>query len=105
MVNISVYLMWQEPGVIEAEIGRAGTAEVIKKILTDRKPGAPCLPKENPFGIYPDNPITLPSWFTEEDLAYNATKFNQKGFTGGLNYYRALDLYVQFHLSTHKLKC
>ena len=41
-------------------------------------------------------PIPLPSWLTEEDINYYAGKFNQKGFTGGLNYYRALDL-CDFH--------
>jgi hypothetical protein len=80
--------------VIEAEIARAGTAEVLMKTLTDRNPGPPCLPQENPFGIYPENPVTLPSWLTEADLAFYATKYSQKGFTGGLNYYRALDMYV-----------
>jgi len=35
---------------------------------------------------------TLPSWLTEEDINYYAKKFDQKGFTGGLNYYRAADL-------------
>ncbi|KAI5587216.1 hypothetical protein BDE02_05G016600 [Populus trichocarpa] len=83
---------FQEPGVIEADIARAGTAEVLMKTLTDRNPGPPCLPQENPFGIYPENPVTLPSWLTEADLAFYATKYSQKGFTGGLNYYRALDL-------------
>ncbi|GFZ13744.1 alpha/beta-Hydrolases superfamily protein [Actinidia rufa] len=28
----------------------------------------------------------------KDDVNYYAAKFNQKGFTGGLNYYRALDL-------------
>ncbi|EEF49908.1 epoxide hydrolase A [Ricinus communis] len=83
---------FQEPGEIEAEIARCGPAEVIKKILTDRKPGPSCLFKENAFGICPNNPITLPSWLTEEDVAYYAANFNQKGFTGALNYYRAMDL-------------
>ncbi|KDP23458.1 hypothetical protein JCGZ_23291 [Jatropha curcas] len=83
---------FQKPGEIEEEIARVGTEEVLKKIFTDRKPGPPCLPKENAFGSCKENPVTLPSWLTEEDLAYYVTKFNQKGFTGGLNYYRALDL-------------
>ncbi|XP_021645898.2 LOW QUALITY PROTEIN: uncharacterized protein LOC110639318 [Hevea brasiliensis] len=83
---------FQEPGEIEAEIARAGTAEVLKKIWTIRKPGAPCMPKENSFEICPENPSTLPSWLKEEDLAYYVSKFNQKGFTGGLNCYRAMDL-------------
>lgn len=82
--------------MIEAEIALAGTEEVLKKILTVRKPGPPCLPKENPFGIYPEEPVTMPSWLTEADLSFYATKYSQKGFTGGLNYYRALDLYVLF---------
>ncbi|PSS28836.1 Lipid-phosphate phosphatase [Actinidia chinensis var. chinensis] len=83
---------FQKPGEIEAEIAMYGTAQVLKKILTDRKPGPPCLPKENPFGITPDASPTLPFWFAEDDLKYYTDKFEQKGFTGGLNYYRALDL-------------
>lgn len=67
---------------------------MLKKVLSTREPGPPRLPKDDAFGIKPDTPVTLPSWFSEEDLSYYANKFNQKGFTGGLNYYRALDLYV-----------
>ncbi|KAK2364691.1 epoxide hydrolase A [Trifolium repens] len=51
-----------------------------------------CVPKEIGFGGSPNTPITLPKWLSEEDVNYYATKFEQKGFTGGLNYYRALDL-------------
>lgn len=83
---------FQEPGEIEAEIAKYGSKAVLKKILTDRKPGPPCLPKGNPFGISPDTDIKLPAWLSEEDLKYYANKYAQKGFTGGLNYYRALDL-------------
>ncbi|XP_009788536.1 epoxide hydrolase 3 [Nicotiana tabacum] len=80
---------FQDPGM-EDEIAKYGSEAVLKKILTDRKPGPPCLPKENPFGISPDS--KLPSWLSQDDLKYYSTKFDQKGFTGGLNYYRALDL-------------
>ncbi|CAL1407512.1 unnamed protein product [Linum trigynum] len=83
---------FQEPGVIEAEISKAGTAEVLKKILSDRKPGPPYLAKENPFGICPKNSGPLPSWLKEDDFNYIVNKFSETGFTGGLNYYRALDL-------------
>ncbi|KAE9458971.1 hypothetical protein C3L33_09135, partial [Rhododendron williamsianum] len=83
---------FQKPGEIEAEIAKYGTGEVLKKILTDRKPGPPRLPKENPFGIPPNASPPLPSWISEDDLKYYANKFEHKGFTGGLNYYRALDL-------------
>lgn len=83
---------FQEPGKMEAEIAKCGTEVVIKKILTDKTPGPPCLPKENPFGTHNSDEIKLPSWFSEEDLKFYTTKFQEKGFTGGLNYYRALDL-------------
>ncbi|GAA0161997.1 hydrolase [Lithospermum erythrorhizon] len=83
---------FQEPGKIEAEIAKCGTEAVIKRILTDRTPGPPCLPKENPFGTHDSDELKLPSWFSEEDLKCYASKFQEKGFTGGLNYYRALDL-------------
>ncbi|OMP03253.1 Epoxide hydrolase-like protein [Corchorus olitorius] len=83
---------FQEPGKMEEEIAHYGTSEVLKSIITSRQSGPPRLPKDNPFGIKPDAPIKLPSWFSEEDLSYYANKFNQKGFTGPLNYYRAFDL-------------
>ncbi|WCJ26899.1 alpha/beta-Hydrolases superfamily protein [Euphorbia peplus] len=83
---------FQEPGEIEGEIAHAGTAQVLKKIFTDKKPGPPFLPKQNPFGICQNNTMSLPSWLTETDIAYYVTKFNQTGFTGPLNYYRAMDL-------------
>ncbi|KAJ0561253.1 putative soluble epoxide hydrolase [Helianthus annuus] len=84
---------FQEAGVMEDEIKSYETAEVLKKILTDRTPGPPCLPKSDPFGLKAlDGPLPLPPWLSEEDLKYNVDKFDQTGFSGGLNYYRALDL-------------
>ncbi|XP_047323799.1 epoxide hydrolase A-like [Impatiens glandulifera] len=84
---------FQVPGEIEGEIAEYGTRQVLKKILTDRIPGPPLLPKGNPFGISNDFlSSTLPSWLSEDDLSFYADKYDQKGFTGGLNYYRALDL-------------
>lgn len=83
----------QEPGDIEAEITQVGASEVLKAILTTRNPGPPFLPKGKAFRADPDASVTLPPWLSEEDLNYYATKFEQTGFTGGLNYYRNLDLY------------
>ncbi|KAF9605454.1 hypothetical protein IFM89_017473 [Coptis chinensis] len=54
----------QEPGEMEAEFARVGTETVIKKFLSLRDP----------------------------DVKYFVTKFDKRGFTGGLNYYRAFDL-------------
>lgn len=87
--------MLQAQGEIEAEFGILGTASALKSIFSMRKPGPLCLPKENAFEIGPDTSVTLPSWLSEKEFSFYATKFDQKGFTGGLNYYRALDLYVQ----------
>ncbi|KAM3704742.1 hypothetical protein ACB094_03G028800 [Castanea mollissima] len=56
---------FQAPGEIEAEIAELGTANVLKTFFSIRKP--------------------------EEELTYYVTKFDQKGFSGGLNYYRAID--------------
>ncbi|KAL6968540.1 hypothetical protein U1Q18_034343 [Sarracenia purpurea var. burkii] len=83
---------FQEPGEAESEFARVGTERIIKKFLTSRRPGPLCVPKEVGFGGSSHSPIVLPSWLSEEDVNYYVTKFNQKGFTGGLNYYRAMDL-------------
>ncbi|KAG5514209.1 hypothetical protein RHGRI_035568 [Rhododendron griersonianum] len=68
---------FQEPGEAEEEFERVNTARIIKKFLISRKPGPLCVPKSVGFGGSPHNPITLPSWLSEEDVNYYATKFNQ----------------------------
>ncbi|KAJ1383455.1 Epoxide hydrolase-like [Sesbania bispinosa] len=84
---------FQEPGKMEAELARVDTAYLLKNILTMRKTGPPIFPKgEYGTGFNPDTPETLPSWLSEEDLDYYVTKFKKTGFTGGLNYYRNLNL-------------
>ncbi|KAE9598147.1 hypothetical protein Lal_00003943 [Lupinus albus] len=80
---------FQEPGEMEAQMAEVGTEYVLKNILTSRKPGPPILPKGKfGTGFNPDMSDTLPSWLTQEDLAYFVTKLEKTGFTGGLNYYR-----------------
>ncbi|KAI4349937.1 hypothetical protein L6164_010478 [Bauhinia variegata] len=84
---------FQEPGKMEAQLAEAGTAYVLKNIYTTRHTGPPILPKgEYGTGFNPDTPETLPSWLSEEELAYYVAKFEKTGFTGGLNYYRNLNL-------------
>jgi hypothetical protein len=34
----------------------------------------------------------LPSWIAEEELQFNAKKFQETGFTGAFNYYAAMDM-------------
>lgn len=82
---------FQEPGVAEEEFARADVADLMKSILTIRDPSPPCVPKEIGFGAFWKTLERLPSWLTEEDIAYFAIKYSQKGFTGGLNHYRNID--------------
>ncbi|KAF7080712.1 hypothetical protein CFC21_084744 [Triticum aestivum] len=79
----------QEPGAIEAEFARLGTELVLRKFFTYRTPGPLFIPKSG-WGS-PDDEVPLPSWITEEDIKYYASQFDKSGFTGALNYYRALN--------------
>ncbi|XP_034228370.1 epoxide hydrolase A-like [Prunus dulcis] len=88
----STTLCTHEPGVIEAEFAKIGTARVMKEFLTYRNPGPLFLPKDKMFGHPLDAPIVLPSWLSEDEVNYYASKFEKTGFTGGINYYRNLDL-------------
>ncbi|XP_074592446.1 epoxide hydrolase 2-like [Curcuma longa] len=81
-----------EHGTIEAEFAQIGTTTILKKFLTYRTPAAIMVPKEKGFEGSLETPISLPSWLTEEDVNYFASKFEKSGFTGGLNYYRCFDL-------------
>lgn len=84
----------QAVGEVEEEFGKVETAALIKGFLTSRDPRPPCIPKEIGFDkmLALVAAAELPSWLTQEDINYYATKFSNTGFTGGLNYYRALDL-------------
>ncbi|OIT37054.1 PREDICTED: bifunctional epoxide hydrolase 2-like [Nicotiana attenuata] len=80
---------FQEPGEIEAEFAKIGTKKVLEKFLSYCNPGPLYFPKGKPFD---DNPVILPSWLPEKEVDYIASKYEKAGFTGGLNYYRAIDL-------------
>ncbi|GMN37955.1 hypothetical protein TIFTF001_007236 [Ficus carica] len=82
---------FQIPGEGEEDFS-VDTVKVFRRILANRDPKPPLIPKEIGYrGVYED-PVALPSWLSEEDINHFANKFNQTGFTGGLNYYRALNL-------------
>ncbi|CAN8269911.1 unnamed protein product [Cochlearia groenlandica] len=84
---------FQEPGKIEGEIACGDQRMFLKNIFTGRKLGPSILPKDNPFGANPNRKSNdFPEWFTKEDLDFYVSKFEKTGFTGGLNYYRAMDL-------------
>ncbi|EHA8589519.1 epoxide hydrolase A [Cocos nucifera] len=67
----------KEPGRAEAEFARIPTAMVMKKFLTYHDPSPVMVPKENGFAASPDKEITLPSWLSEEDINYFASKFDR----------------------------
>ncbi|KAK9182298.1 hypothetical protein WN944_025441 [Citrus x changshan-huyou] len=79
---------FQKPGEIEAEFAQIGTETVIKEFFTFWTRDRIFLPKGKGFGRPPNTPIALPSWLSEEDVKYFTTKFDKKGFTGAMNYYR-----------------
>ncbi|KAJ6770955.1 EPOXIDE HYDROLASE [Salix koriyanagi] len=85
-------IRFQEPGEIEAEFAEMGAERVLREFLSYRTPAPLFLPKGQGFnGKSLDTPVVLPTWLSEEDVKYYTSKFEQKGFTGGLNYYRNLD--------------
>ncbi|PHT82397.1 hypothetical protein T459_15412 [Capsicum annuum] len=85
-------LRFQVPGEIEAEFSPYGVKAVHKKFLTFRGPGPFYFPKGKGIDAVPDAPAALSSWLSEEGLDYFASKFEKTGFTGPVNYYRALPL-------------
>ncbi|KAM6545132.1 hypothetical protein CsatB_025868 [Cannabis sativa] len=84
---------FQEIGEIEGEFAQIGTQEVLREFFTYRNPGPLMLPKGKGFPHSKDSPTpaNLPSWLTQQDLDYYTTKFHNKGFTGGINYYRNIN--------------
>ncbi|XP_019151784.1 PREDICTED: bifunctional epoxide hydrolase 2-like [Ipomoea nil] len=80
---------FQESGEIEGEFAVAGTRKVVERFLSYHSPTPPKLPKGKPI----EAPTrSLPSWFSQHDVDYYVSMFEKAGFTGGMNYYRALDL-------------
>ncbi|RZC94054.1 hypothetical protein C5167_016749 [Papaver somniferum] len=82
-------IRFQEPGVMEADFATVGAETAFKKLYTTP---SPLIPTDIGSWVPPNTTITLPSWLSQEDVDYYISKFGEKGFTGGINYYRALDL-------------
>uniref|UniRef100_A0A7N0UJA5 AB hydrolase-1 domain-containing protein n=1 Tax=Kalanchoe fedtschenkoi TaxID=63787 RepID=A0A7N0UJA5_KALFE len=85
---ISCVSFLQDPGVVEAEFAELGT----KRVLAYTSRSALLFKKRNLFGHPKDAEIVLPDWVPEEEVDYYTTKFTKTGFTGGLNFYRAINL-------------
>jgi hypothetical protein len=86
-----VLLNIQEPGVVEAEFASVGTSEVLQRILAIEGSFPICIPEGNEILDLIPEVTTLPPWCTEEDLKHYTEQFERSGFTGPLNYYRAIN--------------
>lgn len=64
----------------------------MKKILSINKSDPLISPLGMEFIDFLEVPSALPTWLNEEELQYFTSKFQKTGFTGPLNYYRAMDL-------------
>lgn len=82
-------IRFQEPGDVEEEFARLGTNLVLKKLFAIHDPAPLLIPKG--WGS-PDDQIELPSWLSEEDIDYYASKYKKNGFAGPINYYRNFGL-------------
>ncbi|KAJ9187804.1 hypothetical protein P3X46_003221 [Hevea brasiliensis] len=82
---------FQKPGKAEEDFAQVNTAKLIKLLFTSRDPRPPHFLKEVGLKALQDPP-SQQSWLTEEDVNFYASKFNQKGFRGGLNYYRNINM-------------
>ena len=89
-------LYFQEPGVAEAEF-EADVPRTMRTILAGvagfdaANPQVRQRKKGDKFLTEIAVPETLPSWLTEDDVAFFAGEFKRSGFRGGLNRYRNMD--------------
>ncbi|CAA6674732.1 unnamed protein product [Spirodela intermedia] len=65
---------------------------IMRKFLADSKPDPNHVSEFQGSGSPSGDELPLPPWLSEEDIHYYASKFEKSGFTGGLNYYRSMDL-------------
>lgn len=82
---------FQQPGVAEAEFER-DVRTTMRKFLTADISGAAVVPEGKGMLDAMIEPETLPAWLTEQNLDVFTTEFERTGFTGGLNWYRTIDL-------------
>ncbi|GAB4847481.1 hypothetical protein Ancab_026539 [Ancistrocladus abbreviatus] len=83
---------FQEAGRAERAFARYDYLTLMKKYLFISKTDSLIAPPGMEMIDYLETPSVLPSWITEEELQVYADKFQESGFTGPLNYYRAMDL-------------
>ncbi|KAK9265963.1 hypothetical protein L1049_003487 [Liquidambar formosana] len=83
---------FQKPGRAEMAFARYDYLTVMKKFLLINKTDSLIAPPDMEIIDYLETPSVLPPWITEEELQEYADKFLESGFTGPLNYFRAMEL-------------
>ena len=87
---------FQQPGVADAELS-ADPRATFRRLLVAASGdgfggGIPVVPAGGGFLDLCPEPDGLPGWLTEADLDVFVDEFAEAGFTGPLNWYRAMDL-------------
>ncbi|KAF6163055.1 hypothetical protein GIB67_001383 [Kingdonia uniflora] len=82
---------FQEPGRAEKALARYDCLTIMKKFLFIDAPDLLIAPLGVEIIDFLNTPSLLPTWITEEELEFCATKFQKSGFTGALNYYRSMN--------------
>jgi pimeloyl-ACP methyl ester carboxylesterase len=91
-----VYVSYfQSPGAAESELD-ADVRSSLRGMLYGGSGDAPELtvpvvPAGGVLAMFPPPPAELPAWLTEADLDVFAAEFAETGFTGALNWYRAIE--------------
>jgi pimeloyl-ACP methyl ester carboxylesterase len=90
---------FEQHGVADRELWRDARATLRKVLYTlsgegtySFDPNDMLVPAGSGFLDVMREPPSLPDWLTEADLAFYAGEFGRTGFTGGLNWYRTIDL-------------
>jgi pimeloyl-ACP methyl ester carboxylesterase len=90
---------FQAPGVADAELAsdvRATMRRFLYSLSGDApragQPHQPVVPAGGGILDILAEPEALPSWLSEADLDFFVAEFERTGFTGGLNWYRTIDL-------------
>ncbi|WP_329137707.1 alpha/beta hydrolase [Streptomyces sp. NBC_01476] len=89
----------QEPGVADAELAR-DVRTTLTRVFSwgfgdspqAQAPTLPVVPEGKGLLDLMPEPAALPDWLTEAELDHYVAEFTRTGFTGGLNWWRTLDL-------------
>ena len=91
---------FQQPGVADEELARDVRATLRRLLYSASgdlpqqggEPRQPVVPEGGGFLDLTVEPPALPDWLTETDLDFFTAEFERTGFTGGLNWYRNIEL-------------